>query len=572
MSDRAIVRILSWLAVSMAGGIIWGQSVTVTTAPGNINLTYLQGAALPSAQSISVKASAAGATYTASVVPNVPWLTVSPTSGALPAKISVRANPTGLAAGAHTVVLTFTPAVAVPPGTAGKTNLKLIVAAPAPVLTITPPSVAFANPPVPAPQTVQLKTSGGPVRFSASAGTASWLTVTPKSDVVLSGKPVTLTVTANSNLLGPQVAPYAAKITLTETGSINKKQVIVVLFTMSYQQPTVASIWPPTGRVGGPPTTVTIRGTNFGSASIAKIQGAPNVALATTYYSSTEIGAVIPASQLVSGTTLNILVTNPVPGGDSAATLPFTFTPVIDAAVNEASYVPETAPGGLITVFGENIGPVAAASLADADADGYVDISLGGVGVKVDGIDAPITYAGQHQISVQVPYGVGIGLAKTIVVTNGANPAANGTIDIAATAPGIFTLDGSGSGQAAALNYDAITTLYSENASTNPVKVGQTVVLYLTGEGTYTTAISPLDGYIIPASIVTMPTLDAAVAVTIGGQPATVSYAGPFIGGVIGVLQLDVVVPSHTAGSAVPVVVTVGGNAAQAGVVIATKP
>jgi hypothetical protein len=257
MSDRAIVRILSWLAVSMAGGIIWGQSVTVTTAPGNINLTYLQGAALPSAQSISVKASAAGATYTASVVPNVPWLTVSPTSGALPAKISVRANPTGLAAGAHTVVLTFTPAVAVPPGTAGKTNLKLIVAAPAPVLTITPPSVAFANPPVPAPQTVQLKTSGGPVRFSASAGTASWLTVTPKSDVVLSGKPVTLTVTANSNLLGPQVAPYAAKITLTETGSINKSKVIVVLFTMSYQQPTVASIWPPTGRVGGPPTTVT---------------------------------------------------------------------------------------------------------------------------------------------------------------------------------------------------------------------------------------------------------------------------------------------------------------------------
>jgi uncharacterized protein (TIGR03437 family) len=167
---------------------------------------------------------------------------------------------------------------------------------------------------------------------------------------------------------------------------------------------------------------------------------------------------------------------------------------------------------------------------------------------------------------------VGIGLAKTIVVTNGANPAANGTIDIAATAPGIFTLDGSGSGQAAALNYDAVTTLFSENSGTNPVKVGQTVVLYLTGEGTYTTAIAPLDGYIIPASIVTMPALDAVVAVTIGGQPATVGYAGPFIGGVIGVLQLNVVVPSHSAGSAVPVVVTIGGNPAQSGVTIATKP
>src|SRR4029077_6098899 len=98
--------------------------------------------------------------------------------------------------------------------------------------------------------------------------------------------------------------------------------------------------------------------------------------------------------------------------------------------------------GELITLFGENIGPVVPAAL-NVTA-GYVDKTLGGVSVKVDNIDAPMVYAGQHQISAQVPYGVALGTGKTIVVTNGANPSANGTIDIAATSPGIFTLDGSG--------------------------------------------------------------------------------------------------------------------------------
>jgi uncharacterized protein (TIGR03437 family) len=266
------------------------------------------------------------------------------------------------------------------------------------------------------------------------------------------------------------------------------------------------------------------------------------------------------------------MVTNPAPGGDSGGTVAFTFTPTIDAAVSSASYTAGAAPGELITLFGENIGPTTPASLADSDSDGYIDTSLGGAGVQVDGIDAPLIYVSQHQISVQVPYGASTGNVKAIVVTNGANPAANGTVDIATTSPGLFTLDGSGAGQAAALNYDAITTLYSLNSSKNAVKIGNIIVLYLTGEGDYTTAITPLDGYIIPASIVTMPTLNAAATVTIGGQAATVNYAGPFVGGVLGVLQMNVVVPTHTTGLAVPVVVTIGGNDTQAGVTIATKP
>jgi uncharacterized protein (TIGR03437 family) len=40
----------------------------------------------------------------------------------------------------------------------------------------------------------------------------------------------------------------------------------------------------------------------------------------------------------------------------------------------------------------------------------------------------------------------------------------------------------------------------------------------------------------------------------------------------LGVLEVDATVPTHTTGKAVPVVVSIGGNSAQAGVTIATAP
>ena len=64
----------------------------------------------------------------------------------------------------------------------------------------------------------------------------------------------------------------------------------------------------------------------------------------------------------------------------------------MDAAVSAASYSAGAAPGELINLFGENIGPVVPAGL-NVTA-GYVDKTLGGVSVKVDNFDAPMVYAG----------------------------------------------------------------------------------------------------------------------------------------------------------------------------------
>jgi uncharacterized protein (TIGR03437 family) len=577
MSHRAFVRSFVRLSglVLLAGSLAFGQSVTVTTSPGNINLSYLQGAALPGTQTVAVKASAA-ATYTTTITPTgttptALWLTASPDAGTLPAKVVLHVNPTGLDVGKYTAQVAFAPVAASPPGTAGLTNVTLVVTAPPPSLTISPASLTFTAPPNPAAQTVKLATTGGPITFSADNGKVTWLTVAPASGVVLPGGPVTLTVTANPAAVSPSLTANTAKITLTEVGSASKTQTITVTLTDNYQQPTVTGIWPPTGKVNAPATTVTLRGTNFGAGSIAKIQGPPLIALSTAYISPTVINAVIPAAQMTAGTTLTIMVSNPAPGGDSVTTVNFVFTPTVDWAVNSASYASGGAPGTLIMLFGDNIGPTTAASLTSTG--NYVDTTLGGVSVTIDGQPAAMVYVSQHQISAQIPYEAAVGTGKTIVVTNGANPAANGAIDITATSAGIFTV--TGSGQAAALNTSATTGAKTVNSATTPAHLGDTISLYMTGEGTYSSTPTPVDGYIIPSGTLrpAMPQLVAApVTVTIGGVLATVTYAGPFDDGMLGVLEVDAAVPTHTTGKAVPVVVSIGGNSAQAGVTIATAP
>jgi len=598
-----------WLAASA----VYGQ---VTVSPASVNFTYVQGAKMPVAQKIAVKTAAGTPAYTTSIAPTGAtigtaaaawWLITTPDVGTLPANVNLQVNPTGLEAGTYTAAVTFTAVGVAAPGTV---NVTLLVTAPPPTLTASAASLTFttvlatppALPPAVLPQTVQLNTSSSPIPFTVSAD-KKWVTIAPASGLVLPGVPVTLTVTADPATLAPaaQTSPYKAKITITPTGASNKTLVIPVTFAVLYQTPTVTGIWPPGGAVGGPDTVVTIYGTSFCAATIAKIStGGTPVSLKTTYLNPDVLSVVIPAKQLVAGAALTIYASNPAPGGDSPGNVTFGFGQSVDAAVNAASYLSGGSPGALVTLFGTNIGPPIAATLTEGVPD-YVDKSLGGFTVTVDGTSAAMVYASQNQISVQVPYEVDTtctpSCTKAIVVSNG-SVTANGTIDINPTAPGIFTVNNSGTGQAAAYNQD-----WSLNSSGNPEKIGSVVQLYLTGEGVYTnTPASPPgpDGYVIPtgsvplpasgvcpAGSVCMPALAAApVSVTLGPlasapagtapfavPAANIQYAGPFVGGMLGVMQLNLQIPAGSpTGTAVPIQVTIGGVATQPGVTIATKP
>src|ERR1700685_314089 len=105
------------------------------------------------------------------------------------------------------------------------------------------------------------------------------------------------------------------------------------------------------------------------------------------------------------------------------------------------------------------------------------------------------------QLSVQVPYEVTIFAVKAVGATKG-EATASSTVTTAATAPGVFTANGSGAGQAAALTCSAATNVCALNSVNNLAKIGDIVTIYLTGEGIYNSP--PLsgtlsdDGYIVP--------------------------------------------------------------------------
>jgi len=93
------------------------------------------------------------------------------------------------------------------------------------------------------------------------------------------------------------------------------------------------------------------------------------------------------------------------------------------------------------------------------------------------------------------------------------------------------------------------------------------IVLYGTGEGP--TTPSGIDGEI--ASTTAPPKPLQAVSVTIGGQPATVEYAGSVPGIVAGLLQINARIPAGIPAGAAAVIVTIGTSESSGAVTIAVQ-
>jgi uncharacterized protein (TIGR03437 family) len=547
------------------------QPVTVTATPPSVTFTYQSGNALPSPQTVAVRAGSGTQSFTTAVSGvNSLWLTASPDSGKLPGSLSLRANPTSLSVGTYAATVTVTiTGVATPLTIAVTLN---VLSAPS-SLTLSATSLTISSPPAPPPQTVLLSTNGSPIAFTASSG-SPWLTVNPAVGVVLPGEQSVLTITADPTTLNPQAAPYIGKVTVVAAGAnaATRSQNITVNFTVNSTRPTIASIWPPALPVNSGAQTITVRGTNFYTATLAKAQGAV-APLATTILSPTALLAVVPAGLLTTATTLNIIASNPAPGGDSTPTaLPVANLPVISAVTNVASYAATSiSPGELVTIFGQNIGPATPASMTITN--GLVNTTLSGVSVTIDSQPAPMLFVSANQVTVQVPYEATVGASKQVTLTNGANPPASSTVTIAAAAPGIFTADGSGSGQAAALNVSAANGQITLNSGATPARPGDAIVLYVTGEGDYNPTLTPRTGLIVPGTLTPLPQLSPLPAVTIGGAAATVTYAGPIPGSILGLLQINATVPAGGAtGQAVPVTVAIGGLNAQSNITLGIHP
>jgi uncharacterized protein (TIGR03118 family) len=229
------------------------------------------------------------------------------------------------------------------------------------------------------------------------------------------------------------------------------------------------------------------------------------------------------------------------------------------SVMNAASYATGAiAPGEVVTLTGITIGPSPLAQAA-IPATGAINSSLNGVTVTFNGLPAPILYCEASQTSVLVPYGMQGAANATIAVAYHGQTAST-TVPIANTAPGIFTTNFSGSGQAVALNADG-----SVNSATNAATTGTVITFFGTGEGW--TNPTGEDG-VVNDRIIREPV--ASVSVTIGGKPAQVIYAGTAFGLVQGVLQVEALIPAGVTGTA-PVVLTAGSAASQTTATISVK-
>jgi uncharacterized protein (TIGR03437 family) len=124
------------------------------------------------------------------------------------------------------------------------------------------------------------------------------------------------------------------------------------------------------------------------------------------------------------------------------------------------------------------------------------------------------------------------------------------TLPVVPAEPGLFAANASGKGEGAILNQDGITI----NSASNPAAAGSTIQLFGTGGGV--TVPPSIDGALNPMS--STGALALVTTATVGGQPATVLYAGPAPNLVSGIIQINVTLPSGTPSGNVPVIVTIG--------------
>jgi uncharacterized protein (TIGR03437 family) len=196
------------------------------------------------------------------------------------------------------------------------------------------------------------------------------------------------------------------------------------------------------------------------------------------------------------------------------------------------------APGEIISIFGSGLGQNGIAFAFDPST-GTLPVSGPGIQVTWNGVAAPLYFAREDQLNVQVPYELNGATQATLSVTvNGlSNSLAN--VPVMPAAPGLT---------AVALNADL--TL---NVSSNPAARGSLVVLFATGEG-ITVPASRTGAYSTGNPV--EPALP--VNVSIGGLPSEVVFRGR-APGTAGVLQINARVPDAAlAGDRLTVVFTVG--------------
>jgi uncharacterized protein (TIGR03437 family) len=211
---------------------------------------------------------------------------------------------------------------------------------------------------------------------------------------------------------------------------------------------------------------------------------------------------------------------------------------------NAASYTQQVAPGSLLAIFGNHLALTTATA-----ASVPLPLQLGGASITINGIAAPLFMASPDQLTAQMPFEVTPGSAQVVVSVEGQSDTQQ--VQVAAVAPGVFTSDGMRLGTPGLAHR------------------GDVLSLFLTGQGplspTMQTGQWPTE-----APVAELPQIVQPVEITVGSVPAKILFAG-VPAGLVGIAQINFVVPQDSAIGDQPVVVSVGDQQAKA-VILTINP
>jgi uncharacterized protein (TIGR03437 family) len=216
--------------------------------------------------------------------------------------------------------------------------------------------------------------------------------------------------------------------------------------------------------------------------------------------------------------------------------LPWTYdesvaAPRISKVVNAADQGAGLAPGGLISLYGQQLSPVNVAT-----KEIPLPTALGESCLTVNGLPLPIIFVSPTQINAQLPSEAS-GLVTMVLRTPG-GVSDNFNLSLRPAAPGIFRTGVAGP------ETDLPTVVRDYNkllvTPSNPVHRGDTLVMYLTGMGPTNPAVEAG----LPAPADPLATALITPVVELGGVALPVNFAG-LAPGQVGVNQINVSVPGH---------------------------
>ena len=573
------------------GGVSPPQTLTILNTgsgsmPWSVTVVPVSGAASAAPGSSALPAS---------------WLQVTPASGASSASqgggvAQIGIGPAGLAAGAYYGQVQVTSPTADNSPQVVSVVMNMLPAGSDPGPVVQPSALVFtavAGGPSPGSQNLAVANlSAHSIAFTSGALTdtgGSWFVSLPVAATVVANQLARIVVQPNTSGLAPGV--YHGALTLGISGGVSRSvNLLLVVSVPPLGQPTGYSVAGRFTPQQGPWATQsacvvtkllpvftslsadTTAAAGWPSRMVVQAVddcGAPMIdGSVVAEFSNNE-----PSQVLVSGkdgtwsgtwlvrdsaTSVTIHVTAQIPEGQLRGVAEVTIgaaanvdPPLVFAGgvVNSATFAANgpLAPGGLISIFGQHL---------SQNQQGAPQIPLGtqlaGTLVTLAGHPLPLLFASDGQVNAMIPYGIPVNAHYQLVVSRGSSISAPEPVTLAGAQPAVFTSNQSGSGQGIIL--DLNNHLVQPG---NPAHANDVVVMYCESLGDVNPAVPA--GTAAPGS---PPAMTAnPVTVTIGGVDAAVQFAG-LAPGFAGLYQLNVVVPGGVAaGDAVPVVVSVAGQA-----------